>query len=543
MLVGAVLLVVFRHLDVAKANLDPISKLSPITEDFIVNQIFVVQKFLKSKAGWATLCGAFTLMLGGILGLSLFPNTATSKESHGVSNEVELCSRVELNDQGNTTIILSQEKVASMKLQLLPVARTEWPEMLPVTGRLELNADRIAHVSSLVKGVIREVPVELGQKVERGDVLAYIDSREVGEAKLRFVRDKLHFDNIQRKHQWYKTIHENTMALLKMLEEGRSLSDIEAAFRGKSVGKYLGEIIKAFVEFNRSAADYERLRLLGKKEVIPGKEVIRAEAAYKIAESGYRATIEQIRFDARQQLMESQQELQEVESSLAVARSQLLILGYHAQDIETIDPLAEGERIAYYPIRSPIAGTVISKDTPLSKYVDAEAELVEVADLSSVWLRANIFEKDLDAVRGLVGRQVGFTTDGYPERGFTAKVFSLGSQIDDSTRAAAMLAMVNNAEGLLKPGMFAKIELNARHDSCVLQVPASTIQRHGGKAFVFVCEGTSGNATTFTRRDVQLGRATTQFVEIREGVSENETVVAQGGFALKSEMLSELMAE
>ena len=107
-----------------------------------------------------------------------------------------------------------------------------------------------------------------------------------------------------------------------------------------------------------------------------------------------------------------------------------------------MDPFAEGQRVAYYPVRSPINGTVMKKHAPLSKHIEHETELFEIADLSSVWLRADVFEKDLHATLGLDGESVTFEAGSYPGPEFKAKIFSLGDTVDDKTRASRLLAPV-----------------------------------------------------------------------------------------------------
>jgi RND family efflux transporter MFP subunit len=267
--------------------------------------------------------------------------------------------------------------------------------------------------------------------------------------------------------------------------------------------------------------------------------VIRARAEHEAAEAGYRALKEQIRFDAQQQALNAQQKLQAAEAAVAISRSHLLILGYSETDIDSMDPITEAGRVAYYPVRSPINGTVIAKNAPLSKHVDDRTELMEIADLSTVWLRADVFEKDLNATRGLEDQSVTFSANSYPGQQFTADIFSSGNLVDDETRAARLLAIADNSERLLKPGMFVEIELTRRNDADVLQLPAAAIQRHAGATFVFVSDG----AGRFERRNVKVGRSTSELVEIAAGLTDGESVVVNGGFALKSEMLSELMAE
>jgi membrane fusion protein, heavy metal efflux system len=510
--------------------------------------LFAVKTFVASNAGRAT---SFSLVtLAGVVGVTLLLLYGTRSTEGSATTLVSADASVEelgtasgspslVSTEGSQSVAIARDKLASLAVETVPARRSNWPERLRVTGRLELNASRVAHVSSLVDGVIREVPVEMGQTVKRGDVLAYIDSREVGEAKLQLVKDQLQLATAKKTSEWHATIHENTTALLDVLQEGQALDSIDSAFQDRPVGTYRGQLVSALARLNRAKADFDRVRKLGASAVIPEKEVIRARSEHEAAAASYRALKEQIRFEAQQRALETSQELQAAEASVAISRSHLLILGYSEEDLDSMDPIAEAERVAYYPVRSPIDGTVIAKDAPLSQHVDEKAELIQVADLTSVWLRANVFEKDLGAIRGLHGQSVMFRASSYPAQQFTASIFSLGDLVDDDTRAARLLAMADNSDRLLKPGMFVEIELTPRNDADALQLPASAIQRHEGATFVFVSDGGGG----FQRRDVVLGRSTSQRVEIDAGLVDGESVVVNGGFALKSEMLSELMVE
>lgn len=437
----------------------------------------------------------------------------------------------------DSAVILGLRRPHASGLETAPARRDHWPDRIRVTGRLELNASRVAHVSSLVDGVIREVRAELGQSVKQGDILAYIDSREVGAAKLQLVQEQFQLTSATRKCEWHSTIHQNTLALLELLGQGVALDEIEQAFRDRPVGTPREQLVSAVSRLNRARADFERVRGLGASAVVPEKEVIRARAEHEAAAATYQALREQIRFDAQQRAQESLQELQAAEAAVAVSRAHLLILGYGQTEIDSMDPIAESERVAFYPIRAPLAGTVIARHTPLSQHVDKQTELIRIADLSTVWLRADVFERDFDALRGLQERTVTFTTGGWPGRSFTATVFSLGDLVADETRAVPLLAVADNPDGLLKPGMFVEIELTTRNDTDVLQLPAAAIQRHAGATFVFVANGSDG----FQRRDVQLGRATSEFVEVKAGLADGEVVAVRGSFGLKSEMLSDLL--
>lgn len=501
--------------------------------------------FVFSKYGYATIA-AVSLLLATAATVASFVGFGQLSAPDGSRREgvphvepTPSSTPAPIADSATAIVQLDAKKIEVLGVQVEPVCRGEWPREVQVTGRLELNESKVAHVSALVAGVVREICVEMGEDVQAGEVLAYVDSREAGEAKLHMTQNQLALKSAQQTYDWCDAIHSNTHDLLTALQKGRGIDEIETQFRNRPIGSYRQQLMSALAEVKHTTKDFERVRELGEKSVLPVKEVIHAQAAYESSGATYQALLEQIRFDSDRQLLISQQRLKEAETALAVSRSQLFILGFSAEDIAKMDPIAEGERVAYYPVRAPFDGTVIARDAVLSKHVDAECELVEIADLSTVWLRADIFEKDLGAVHGLQGKPVEFRTTGYPDQVFSAKVFSLGNVVDDQTRAARLLAVVENTDRLLKPGMFAEIDLSNGYDTNVAVVPASAIQRHDGASFVFVSRGRQ----QFERRDVRIGRSTSENVEILDGLDTNEPVVVCGGFALKSEMLSELMVE
>ncbi len=480
----------------------------------------------------------FLLLLQGSRSPAVSESTSAIRGSYR-DNSATPTAPKPVSGRENSVFSISKSKLVALGLEIQPVCRGDWPRRLKVTGQLELNSSRLARVSPLVNGVVREICVELGQEVKAGMILAYIDSREVGEAKLKFTKSRLDLQAARKNCDWYETIHENTCDLLAALEDGQSISMIEEEFRNRPIGAYREQLVSALARLEHTTADHRRVQALGTSGVIPEKQRILTKAEYESATATYQALHEQIRFSSQRQVLLAQQALKAAETAHAISRSQLLILGYRAGDIEGMDPIAEGQRVAYYPVRSPLDGTVIARHVVRSDCVEANSEFMTVADLSSVWLRADVFEKDLGAVRGLKGKSITFRTTSYPGREFSAEVFSLGDIVEEKTRAVRLLAVADNPERLLKPGMFVAIELSGGCDDSVAQIPASAVQHHEGAAFVFVPCGD----TTFERRDVDVGRATADSVEVKAGLDVGEPLVVRGGFALKSEMLSELMVE
>lgn len=485
--------------------------------------------------------------LASVLGLACYhhvPLTISSVTSVGTTTAPAASGPSQQSPSptpvASTAIVqIPHEKLASLRIETEPVQKSPRPRRLRVTGQLELNGSRIAHVNSQAEGVVREVCVEIGDTVVAQQVLAYIDSREVGEAKLALVRERLNLRAAEETCQWETAVHDNVMALLTAMQEGIDPEQIEQQFQDRPLGTYREQLVAALTRMKRAAADHQRVHALGQQGVLPGKQALHAQAEHEAAQAAYRALVEQIRFDAQQKLRVAQQRLKEAESAVAICRSQLLILGYDGPAIDAMDPIAEGERVAYYPVRAPFAGTVIAKPVLLSQHVDEATTLLEIADLSTVWLRADVFEKDLGAVAQLEGTSLTFRTPSYPEQDFTAKVFTVGHQVSDQTRAMRLLATADNPKRLLKPGMFVDVELDGGEEAAVLQIPVSAVQRHQGAVFSFVACGPG----QFARRDVQLGPSTSERVEVKAGLDEGEQVVVQGGFALKSELFNDSVVE
>jgi membrane fusion protein, heavy metal efflux system len=156
-----------------------------------------------------------------------------------------------------------------------------------------------------------------------------------------------------------------------------------------------------------------------------------------------------------------------------------------------------------------------------------------------VWVTADIYEEQLPLLKQLAGQAIVVRSDAWPGRQFAARVFYTGDLVDEASRTLALRALATNAEGLLKPGMFVNVELPSLTVKGVLQVPLTAVQNYEGKTFVFVHQG--GEA--FVRRDVRLGRRSAEGVEVLEGVQQGDNVVTSGGFALKSQMLADLVSE
>jgi Cu(I)/Ag(I) efflux system membrane fusion protein len=179
-------------------------------------------------------------------------------------------------------------------------------------------------------------------------------------------------------------------------------------------------------------------------------------------------------------------------------------------------------------IRSPAAGTVMEKKAVAGMKAGAGEELFRIADLSTVWVIAEVFEQDIGGIA--VGRQVRVGFDAYPGRSFEGKIGFIYPTLRSETRTARVRIELPNPDGLLKPMMYAHVEL-AGTSRPALAIPESAVLAGGKRPRVLVERG----AGRFEPRPVELGVRGDQGVEVLQGLREGEKVVDSANFLIDAE--------
>lgn len=221
------------------------------------------------------------------------------------------------------------------------------------------------------------------------------------------------------------------------------------------------------------------------------------------------------------------------EGVLAGITSRLQRFGLTMRENETLDP-SKGSSTT---IDSPFSGVILAVRAAPGEAFEAGAGLLTIADLSRVWVQAEVYEKDLARVQ--VGGTASITVDTYPGELFSGKVAYVSDMLDPKTRTAKVRCEVANPRARLKLDMFAAVELPTTFDKEAIVVPASAVQQIDGKDTVFI----RTTATQFEAREVEIGRSVDGRVEVVRGLASGEAVVAQGGFHLKSIVLGKQLGE
>lgn len=189
------------------------------------------------------------------------------------------------------------------------------------------------------------------------------------------------------------------------------------------------------------------------------------------------------------------------------------------------------------PIRAPAAGTLISRLVTAGSVVQPSGELFVISDLSTIWVIANVQEEFLPLVRPRMAALV--SVQAYPDRRFAGRLIRVDEKLDPETRTVQAILQIDNRAGLLKPEMYAVVELEAGSSGRGLFIAQSAIQDLNGQPSVFV----ETRAGRFEPRTVETGRSLDSLVEIRRGLRSGERVVTEGSFVLKSQLLKSTLSE
>jgi len=218
--------------------------------------------------------------------------------------------------------------------------------------------------------------------------------------------------------------------------------------------------------------------------------------------------------------------IRSAEGLVAAARDRMRLWGIGSDQIAALEKSGQPQLALMFS--SPITGVVLQKMAIAGQYVAEGADLYLLADLSRVWLMAQVYEDELGRIR--VGQPAEATVSALPGRSFRGRIAFVEPLLDRETRSDRVRIELPNPGGALKPGMFAdaRLELPA---SQAVTVPKSAVIDTGNRKVVFVETATD----TFSARDVRTGESSTDRVAVLEGLREGERVVAAGNFFIDSQ--------
>jgi RND family efflux transporter MFP subunit len=232
----------------------------------------------------------------------------------------------------------------------------------------------------------------------------------------------------------------------------------------------------------------------------------------------------------------SQQELERLHAehaaklaSVQSLRSRLVLLGMPAPAIDALSPGQEMEATTNIP--APITGVITERTANVGLNVDTATKLFTVVDLSSVWIVGALYERDFSRVH--VGSAASVTASAYPGRTLQGRVSYIDPQVSAETRTARVRVEVPNPRQELRLGMYADITVAAAANGNAVTVPRIAVQTVNDRQVVYVMNGAQPGS--FTEREVRLGDASGDYVEVVSGIQPGDQVVGTGSFFLRAE--------
>jgi membrane fusion protein, copper/silver efflux system len=208
------------------------------------------------------------------------------------------------------------------------------------------------------------------------------------------------------------------------------------------------------------------------------------------------------------------------------ARQRLASWDLPPEDIASIEQARQPKDAVTF--RSPASGYVLEKQVVRGMHITPGQSLYKIADLSVVWVEADLYEKEVGQVR--VGQRAKVTLDAYPGKLFDGRAIYIYPFVQESTRTVKVRFQFANARARLKPGMYANVELEGA-GGMALTVPANAVLDSGTQQVVFVARGEG----SFTPRTVKIGRRIGDRTEIIDGLEDGEQVAEGANFFLDSE--------
>jgi len=391
------------------------------------------------------------------------------------------------------------------------------------TGTVQANAYKETPVISLVGGVVRKIDIQAGENISAGNTVAVIFSNEFAETQSKYVALLTERENARKNF-------ERTEKLVQINQSGRSEFE-QSEKQSKAAEAALEEMKKRFDRTTKLL----KIGAASREELEQDTTKLRtAEAEAAEARSRFERSKELLKINpqSRTENEEAGNKLRSSEADLATMRQKLLLYGMSPDRIDSLRSPSQISSEIF--VVAPVSGTITARSINQGETIEANKELARITNLSSMWVIAQVYEKDLARLR--VGSGASISSEAFPERVFRGTVTYIDSKFDEKTRTAQIRIEVANPGNSLKVGMYVRVAFGALGDAerTVPEIFASAVQSINSQSIVFV---PTSNPNVFELRPVRLGTESGGRYQVLEGLAVGDRVVTEGSFLLRAEWL------
>ena len=439
-----------------------------------------------------------TVFLVSAVTLAYLLPPSQTRETSAIPSDAFSTAAVNALPKGATiTVPKESQLLFGIKTQLIDIRQIT--SGLKTTGVVRARPDAKGVVTAQVPGrIVLNQSVSLGSAVGRGEQIGYVEQVLDVSGQTELETQRLDVEAQQREVEARKLELRNTALALQSQQSQSRAAAQQARTR----------LAQAQRELRRS----QNLLEVG---AVPRKRVEEAQTAVKV-----------------------------IEDEVVSADKQVGLLGEQIKSAQAgqsiFRPPTVRQPSRNFPLISPITGIIDQIKATSGQQVASGVELLNIVNLSTVLLEAQVFEKDLATVRE--STRASFTSSALLGEVYTigtadgdGRLVSVGQTVNEQTRTVPVIYEVKNPFNRLKDGNFIEITIDTSGDRKVLAVPKSAVVREEGKTFVFVFDG----GETFERRQVALGAEGADFYEIASGLKEGERVVIEGVYQLRTTQTGE----
>ena len=427
------------------------------------------------------------------IGLAFFLPPAQTRETSAIAADAFSASAVNTLPVG-ATVTVPKESQLLFGIKTQPIEVRQITSGLKTTGVVRARPDAKGVISAQVPGrIVLDQTVSLGSAVSRGQQVGYVEQVLDVSGQAGLESQRLEVEAQQRDVESRKLELRNTVL---------SLQSQQAQSRAGAQ--------QARTRLAQAQREIRRSQNLAEVGAAPLKRVEEAQTAVKV--------IEQEVTSADKQVSLLGEQIKAAQAGQSIFRSPVV-----------------RQPSRNFPLFAPVTGIIDQIKATSGQQVEAGAELLNIVNLSTVLLEAQVFEKDLPLVRE--STRASFTSSALPGETYTigtaegdGRLVSIGQTVNDQTRTVPVIYEVRNPFNRLKDGNFIEIVIDTSGDRKVLAVPKPAVVREQGETFVFVFDG----GEIFQRRPVVLGAEGTDFIEIVSGLKEGERVVVEGVYQLRT---------
>ncbi|MEK7486810.1 MAG: efflux RND transporter periplasmic adaptor subunit, partial [Planctomycetota bacterium] len=424
---------------------------------------------------------------------------------------------------------VSREKAEESKIEIKTAGSGIIKTTIDVIGEITLDPEQVVHVVSRASGIVRNVHKKLGDTVEVNEKLAYLESAELAEEKMKYLRLQKELESSEVSLKRSQTIFNNTSKLLVLLKTTPNLQELHQKIEGLYLGKSGSELVSFYLEFLLAQERYQRESTLHKEKISKYEDLLKEERIYKKTQSNYWIQHDKVSFSIQRDVIQKEQKLALLKLDIQTSNNHLNILGVSSSRLLQLSEETESyEKLSKIELLAPMAGTIIEKHLTQGEILQEESVPFVIANLDQVWVKLNIYQKDLPKIA--LHQKVQIKSD-LASLQAEGKIARLSALVKEETRTVTAYIPLDSLERQWKPGMFISAQIILQEDSCPIVVSTEALQTLENNTVIFVFSNDK-----FEMRSVEIGKSDGNWIEIKSGISVGEEYAAKNSFILKADI-------